>query len=238
MNYNHPKLKKALINDYVIGAMSTQARRRFERLLMTDPELRTLLNQSEQKWNRLAERIPPMAVPTDLWKRIEQRIFGATPQTVTQTMKASNDSVWKGWAVAASLAAVFLTGYIVMQTQKPIGQAGYMAVVLNQTQQPSWHVSIDPDNNTLAITALAEQTLPDDKAFELWLIADNQPQPVSMGLIPPKGRVVLPLDKTLAQGLHQVPAKLAVTVEPAGGSPTGQPTSAPIYIGNMVEFSS
>ena len=30
-------------------------------------------------------------------------------------------------------------------------------------------------------------------------------------------------------------ATYAVTVEPAGGSPSGQPTSAPIYTGKLIE---
>ena len=30
-------------------------------------------------------------------------------------------------------------------------------------------------------------------------------------------------------------ATFAVTVEPAGGSPTGQPTSAPIFTGKLIE---
>lgn len=242
MNYQDPKLKKALVNDYIIGSMGPSARKRFERMLMTDPKLRALLNQSEQKWNRLAERIPPMLVPAEIWKRIEARLFTGNSDTRITTIqpspRPSNDRFWKRWAVAASFTALFLTAYLGLQTIKPVVQDNYMAVVLNGKNQPSWHVAVNIQTHTLEVSALKDQPLPANKSYELWLIADNEPKPVSMGLIPASGQTVLPLDKTLAKRLHKVKAKLAVTQEPLGGSPSGQPTSAPIYLGEMIEFRS
>jgi anti-sigma-K factor RskA len=61
-----------------------------------------------------------------------------------------------------------------------------------------------------------------DRQFELWLVRDGAP--VSAGVFDPGGeQTVALLDGDLEPG-----DVVALTVEPAGGSPTGQPTTEPI----------
>jgi anti-sigma-K factor RskA len=61
----------------------------------------------------------------------------------------------------------------------------------------------------------------------LWFIAGDNP-PVSLGVIP-AGGITLSLPSVTAGEV------LAITVEPAGGSPTGKPTTAPIAVGKLTE---
>ena len=58
---------------------------------------------------------------------------------------------------------------------------------------------------------------------ELLLPTGGAP-PVSLGLIPATGNAALPLSAQALAVLAQSSA-LAVSLEPAGGSPTGQPTT-------------
>ncbi|TIX96857.1 MAG: anti-sigma factor, partial [Mesorhizobium sp.] len=69
------------------------------------------------------------------------------------------------------------------------------------------------------------------KDFELWMI-EGKNAPVSMGIIP-AGQIahmtIAPaVQEKLAQG-----AVLAVSLEPAGGSPTGQPTGPVVAAGDL-----
>jgi len=69
------------------------------------------------------------------------------------------------------------------------------------------------------------------KDFELWMI-EGKNAPVSMGVIP-AGRtarmaVTPAVQRKLAQG-----AVLAVSLEPSGGSPTGQPTGPVVAAGDL-----
>lgn len=71
--------------------------------------------------------------------------------------------------------------------------------------------------------------MPTGKAPELWLIPPGQ-KPIALGMIGSKGSTTVKLSPAL---LAQLSAKalLAVSVEPPGGSPTGQPTGPVIAKG-------
>lgn len=66
-------------------------------------------------------------------------------------------------------------------------------------------------------------TIADDESFELWFVRDGTP--VSAGTFDPdaEGTSTALLDGAMESG-----DVIAVTVEPQGGSPTGEPTSDPI----------
>ena len=72
------------------------------------------------------------------------------------------------------------------------------------------------------------------KATELWIISDRLPQPRSLGVIGVNDFT------TGSQQLANFDADMirsgtyAVTVEQEGGSPTGAPTTPPIFTGRLV----
>ena len=79
---------------------------------------------------------------------------------------------------------------------------------------------------SVAITAPAP-----DQSLELWAIpADGKP--ISLGVIPAgsKGKVEL---SEAQKALIGQPIALAVSLEPKGGSPTGQPTGPVLYQGAL-----
>lgn len=69
------------------------------------------------------------------------------------------------------------------------------------------------------------------KDFELWMIEGQNP-PVSMGVIPVGATTHMAVDEAskakLAAG-----AVLAISLEPTGGSPTGQPTGPVVAAGPL-----
>ena len=70
-----------------------------------------------------------------------------------------------------------------------------------------------------------------DRALQLWALPEGR-DPQSLGLIAASGigRVALPVPAGVA--FQSVPA-LAVSLEPAGGSPTGKPTGPVLYSGGV-----
>jgi anti-sigma-K factor RskA len=60
------------------------------------------------------------------------------------------------------------------------------------------------------------------------------PQPRSLGVIGGSEFTARPVLSTYDANIVNA-ATYAVTVEPQGGSPSGQPTSAPIYTGKLIE---
>jgi anti-sigma-K factor RskA len=72
------------------------------------------------------------------------------------------------------------------------------------------------------------------KSFELWLISDKLPRPRSLGVI---GNGDFTTRPVLASYDSEIVtnATYAVTVEQAGGSPDGNPHSAPVFAGKLIE---
>jgi anti-sigma-K factor RskA len=69
------------------------------------------------------------------------------------------------------------------------------------------------------------------RVHELWLIAEGAPTPVSLGVLPEDGRTALVLSEAVAAAMAG--GTLAVSDEPPGGSPTGQPTGAVLAVGTL-----
>ena len=67
--------------------------------------------------------------------------------------------------------------------------------------------------------------------LELWMLPDGQP-PRSLGVLPAGGIARVPLVGPSDAALADIPA-LAVSLEPAGGSPTGLPTGPVLYSGRI-----
>ena len=72
------------------------------------------------------------------------------------------------------------------------------------------------------------------KSLELWLISDKLPQPRSLGVIGSGDFTARPVLASYDANTVNT-ATYAVTMEQAGGSPDGKPTSPPIFTGKLIE---
>ena len=78
-------------------------------------------------------------------------------------------------------------------------------------------------NGSLIIRPSTAIPVPADKDLELWSLAQGETRPRSLGVLPPSGKQVT---ESLAPN-----TQLLVSLEPKGGSPTGQPTGPVLYGG-------
>jgi anti-sigma-K factor RskA len=114
---------------------------------------------------------------------------------------------------------------------KPAGQ--YVAVLQKDGGGPAFILTVDEATKNFTIRKVGTSAEP-GSSFELWLISDKLPKPRSLGVIGPG-------DFTSRQALSSYDpdtvksATYAVTVEQAGGSPDGNPHSAPILTGKLIE---
>ena len=224
MNYHNPMLRQALADEYVLGTLQGAARRRFERLLQHDTDLCATVQDAARRWNVLVETLPPVPPSAALWQTIQQRI---APVRQAPTRLWHRLDFWRGWALAASALAAMLLLYLGMTPPA----VTYIVVITDDAQaRASWLLSATAAGRTLRVSSFAPQPLPPDRAFQLWAklpgIAAVQP----VGLIPASGRTTLLVPEPLASTLFQA-EKFGVSVEPPGGSPTGQPTTTPLYHG-------
>ena len=225
MNLRDPDRANALAAEYVLGTLRGRARERFERLARTDRALNDAVRTWEERLLPLAEQLPPIAPPARVWAAILARIRGAP---AARASIWSSLGLWRALAFA-SLATVVALAVVLL---KPLPEApeGALVVVLAGTDaKPALVASADRLGRTLSVKPVARVELAADRALELWMLPDGG-NPRSLGLISATGVVRVALSGPADQALRNIPA-LAVSLEPRGGSPTGQPTGPVLYSG-------
>jgi anti-sigma-K factor RskA len=225
MNYRDPTLRTRLADEYVLGTLQGAARRRFERLLRHDDALRMTVQKAGLRWNVLVETLPPVQPSAALWHTIQQRI---APARQVPARPWRQLGFWRGWALAASALAVLLILYIHVVPWPTT----YVVIITDDAQaRASWLLSVAAAGREVRVNALAPQPLPADHAFQLWAKLPGAATVQSVGLIPAAGRTIIPVPEPLVPNLAQA-EKFGVSIEPPGGSPTGQPTTTPLYHGS------
>jgi anti-sigma-K factor RskA len=75
---------------------------------------------------------------------------------------------------------------------------------------------------------------PAGKSYELWLVSKQFPKPRSLGLV---GAQEFTTGTALAAYQPETisDATYAISLEPEGGSPTGEPTGAVLWGGKLIE---
>ena len=234
------KLRDALAAEYVLGTLRGHARERFKRYLRDDAELRLRVIAWEERLTPLASALPERRPPARVWRNIAARLKFGTTQTERRGFWNSL-AFWRGLGLAASgfavaLLAVVISRPLAPEPTAPVGEAvpAYVALLNDaKTQKPVLLVSAGRDSNELIIRMIADQTLTEDQALELWALPP-QGNPRSLGLVNAAGRTTIRLAASAGEALGAVPA-LAVSLEPRGGSPTGLPTGPVLYSGPFVK---
>lgn len=228
MRYGDQQLRELLAREYVLGTLHGAARRRFERLLKEDAALRDVVAGWERRLNPLAQAVRPREPPARVWREIERRI---APQTERRFGLWHDIRLWRGLGLAASAAAVMLALYIGLALP-PAGSPTYIVVLANQQQQAAWIVNANMESKQITVRALRPQSVPSDKAYELWVLPGAGRNPRSLGMIPVSGSMSMPL--SMPDESELMSSRFAVSLEPSGGSPTGLPTGPVMYQGQVL----
>ncbi|OPA96396.1 anti-sigma factor [Pseudomonas fluorescens] len=222
MNYQTTTLRRALAADYAIGLMPATARKRFEHLLLDDAALRTELGHWQDALASLTGTLPERPVPDHVWAGIKARI---EPQVLHVPAKKP---FWMNFRLLAAACAVVLALFVGVLYQRD-NTAQYNATLVNASQQPALRIQAFADY--LQVEPLTTVVLEPTRAMELWAVPAGG-KPISLGLMPDSGKGRIPLSKE-QQALLTAPLTLAVSLEPRGGSPTGQPTGPVLYQGAL-----
>ena len=139
--------------------------------------------------------------------------------------------LWRGFSLAAAAAAVVLAVLLVRTPTEVVAPQPqqYVAVVNGAQSQPLWLVRADVQQGRLAIRSINATAPAATNAYELWILPAGGAAPRSLGLLPTGTASV---DAELPVELRPLLANaqgLAVSLEPAGGSPTGAPTGPVVY---------
>lgn len=234
MDYANKTLADALAAQYVAGTLRGGARRRFEALLPGHPALRAAVAEWQARLIPLTAVIDEQAPPAHTWDRIAQRLWPAAAATAAPLTWWRGLGFWRGLSGVATVAALALALRLVLPgvSEPPV------MVVLQPTGNAagiggSVVASFSADGRAAVARPVQPVSVQSDRALELWW-APAEGKPKSLGLIRADGVTVL-RPGALPGGLKGSGIDhMAVSVEPPGGSPTGQPTGPVVFYGKLV----
>jgi len=226
MNYRNPQLLDELAAQFALGTLRGPARQRFERICQQTPAALQAVHRWEDRLFGLAREIKPVAPPASVLKNVRARLGHE---------RAPERSGFFGWwtrtqlALAASIAtAVVAVGAWMLVTTQ---QTQLLATFAEQ-QSELWRVEAPSDRERLVITRSASLPLEANRDYELWALPDSGAPPVSLGLMPKTGTRDLSLNDAQRLALAGA-SKIAISLEPIGGSTTGAPTGPVLFVAEI-----
>jgi len=223
---NH-RLLDALCGEYLLGTLRGAARRRFEVCLRAEP----LVAQRLRHWEatimpRYSERIEEPA-PRHVWRRLERDL------ELSKFRLAWHQRVGTWKALAAIASAALIVVVLVAVESRPGSAPSLVEIAQLSDKEGGTHVSaqLSRDGRILALKANRPVLAGPNQSYELWLIPSAGAAPVSVAVL---GSLDASLPLTPERFAQLRPGvTLAISTEPAGGSPTGQPTGAVILVGRV-----
>lgn len=223
MTYNDALIDR-LAAEYVVGSLHGPARRRFARLVRDRADARFAVWRWERHFNALARSLPPEPPSSRVWQSVQRRVLPKTRR------EENTGSRWAGSWLA--LPAALVAGWLAVTFWSPPAPDS-IAVFADQDTQTLWVISADYDAQSLKAAAINAPAAAANTTYQLWLLpVEGQPQ--SLGLLPgPSQSTETLLPESVALDLEQS-GQLAISVEPAGGSPTGLPTGPVVYQATLI----
>lgn len=244
MNYSDPKRCRALAGEYVVGTLHGAARRRFEALCRR-PE-GAQLQYERRAWETCLEplnrNLRPLPPPETAWIGLERRIGRRTETVVAMPARARRETFLRTWAWLATAASVVLAVLLVRVTERtavaPVGgqatiSAPYVAALRMPNSDMQFSVAVSPERGDMTVVASGSYPALGAHSLELWWMSAKGPVPI--GLLPTSGRGAMPLPSGLRGKPGEV--RLAVSLEPQGGSPTGKPTGPVLDVARAIRVS-
>jgi anti-sigma-K factor RskA len=208
-----------MAGEYVLGTLAAADRVAFEGRLQRDAATMREVALWAQHLQPLADAVTPAIPAPQLWQRIEREL-GLPTRTKTRA------PMWIAAAVAAAIVAVaFLFPDLIL---KPDVNA-VAQLASPQGGEPAFVVSVLDDQEKLLIRAATVAPMPNN-SYELWVVPQTG-APISLGVVEQTGETERDVAETL-RPLLTVGGTLAVSLEPAGGSTTGAPTTV-MFVGAL-----
>jgi anti-sigma-K factor RskA len=211
-----------LAGEFVLGCLSGEERRDVEARAAADPALRRMIQAWEVRLAPLGLLATPLAPPPALWQRLEAAIApAARPPFLLAAWRSLQ--VWRISTAGAVALAAALAAFIILRPAPP----SYVAEIEPPGGPAPAFLAHTEHDGSIQLTALSPAPVPAGRDLELWALPAGATRPISLGVIPPGGKRVNP------RALPTARTQLLVSLEPAGGSPTGQPTGPVLYAGTF-----
>jgi anti-sigma-K factor RskA len=223
--------------EYVIGSLDAAERAAFELELGRNPDARRAVYEWQDRLLPMNSMSPPTDPSQALWARIESSLAARAAPARPAARIQDKPSAW-GWLTLGrglAFAALVLAVIVAVQLVPPDAPgSGRLIAELASTRNDGskWQLQM-LSARQLKLIPPAGMNVPADRALQFWTIPSGGKQPVSLGVIAATGPVLVDL-KSLPPVVSA--QHFAISLEPSGGSPTGQPTGPVLFAGDAIQL--
>jgi anti-sigma-K factor RskA len=209
-----------LASEYALGTLRGPARRRFERWRASTPFVDERCRFWEERLMHLAKDLKPVQPPAHVWPAIQRRLNLTNRQTALRRIRS--------FALAASVVLLVGVAALLYWRGLPATRATAVATISAKSGEHLWELEVFGKADRLVARAAKLPARPAGSDYELWALPAGA-APVSLGVLPAAGATSRTLTVMQKQALA-LSTQVAVSIEPRGGSPTGQPTGAVLFV--------
>ena len=230
-----------LAGEYVLGLLSEAETRDMERQLSKDPSLRQAIGDWRARFAAIDDTADALAPSEQLWQRIERSIGqGASVASPAHNPAGaflawlrrlwSSLELWRGFGLAGAAAAILLAVFFADGLLRTPAEPVAVALLIDEANPgapPGALVEAFADGS-IRLMPLRDIPVPQGSILQVWTLWDRAVGPVPLGLMARAENVRLSRDGLPQPRDSQI---YEITLEPAGGSPTGRPTGPVLYKG-------
>jgi anti-sigma-K factor RskA len=214
--------------EYVLGTLPAAQVRAMEALALSDPAVAAQIEDWQIRLAPLAALAVPRRPPPELWRRLALATGIEDAQARRRTRRGPVRGLWGNlgfWRLGTVGATAAAAAMAVLLLRPPLPAQPDFLAALSPAGAPgaTFLVRIGPDGSAAIVATAAPDQAP-GRALQLWALPAGGTVPISLGVLPPDGRAQLRAPASAG-------TQLLLSDEPAGGSPTGQPTGPVRYQG-------
>ena len=223
--------------EFVLGLLDAETHATAERRLTTDPVFAREVAVWQKHFAAFDDTADPVVPVDDLWRRIEADMAAAAPaaqvappgllRRLWNSLGALRIAALSGTVAALAFATVAVVSVRHAQevaARKPV----YVAILVDDATRQAGAVVNAFADGRVEMIPLVDMTVPAGRALQVWTLWNREVGPRSVGLLDRARATPLDLQRLPTTTNDQL---FEITLEPAGGSPTGRPTGPILYKG-------
>lgn len=222
----------ALAMDFALGALDRETTRAAQLRLARDPAFRAEVEDWQARLSPLLDEVDAVVPPAVVWEYVADDIAVAAPVRAAERSGSlwASIGLWRGLALSSTALAAIAAVMLVARPGPPPVPQLLVATLASETGQPMLTATYDA-GRAAVILAPAGKNDAAGRTPELWVIeGDNPPRSLGVIDIDSPERHAIPAERL--KGLRPG-STLAISLEPAGGSPTGAPTGPVVATGKL-----
>ncbi|GHD14830.1 anti-sigma K factor RskA [Tianweitania populi] len=230
-----PEGDDVLAAEYVLGLQTAEERAAVGRRVEESRDFARLVDWWETRFWPMAAEFAEVTPPASVKARIDRLLFSSAAQAAPGERSGFWNSlaVWRTLAIGSLAALVAFAALPFLNPPAPENREQLVASLAADGSDVQYLVMFDGQTGEVGLSHLSGAPA-SGQTFQLWVIKGTN-APKSAGLVPVGESARITLPTPIADAMEKGDV-FAISLEPSGGSPTGQPTGPVVAAGGLTQI--